>query len=92
MADRTEVYEDAAGGWRWRRLAANNKIVGDSGESYTREADALRAAKRVFDNPGGTFEHYTSTYCIHELHDSCRLTCKHCQSPCLCACHAPADG
>lgn len=30
---------------------------------------------------------YISTYCIHELHDACRLTCKHCAAPCLCECH-----
>jgi hypothetical protein len=32
--------------------------------------------------------HYTSTYCIHELHDACRLTCKTCGAPCRCDCHA----
>jgi len=34
-----------------------------------------------------TYPHYWSTYCIHELHDQCRLTCKHCKAPCLCGCH-----
>jgi uncharacterized protein YegP (UPF0339 family) len=53
VGDRTEVYEDAAGGWRWRRIAANNEIIADSGEAYTRKADAERAAERVFrgENP-----------------------------------------
>lgn len=41
--------------------------------------------------PEGThYPHYTSTYCIHELHESCRLTCKTCNAPCLCPCHHPA--
>ena len=31
--------------------------------------------------------HYYSTYCIHGLHDQCRLTCKTCKQPCLCICH-----
>lgn len=30
---------------------------------------------------------YTSTYCLHELHDRCRLTCKMCAAPCRCVCH-----
>lgn len=40
-----EVYQ-AADGWRWRKVAANNKIVADSGEAYTRRADAEEAAHR----------------------------------------------
>lgn len=40
----------------------------------------------------GWHPHYTSTYCIHELHEDCRLTCKTCQLPCLCPCHAHIDG
>lgn len=31
--------------------------------------------------------HYTSTYCIHDHHDQCRLTCKICADPCKCHCH-----
>lgn len=42
-----EVYQDRAGGWRWRLLAANNRIVADSAESYTRKVDAARAWKAV---------------------------------------------
>ena len=38
-----EVYEDNAGEYRWRLLAANGKIVADSGEGYTRRDDAHRA-------------------------------------------------
>lgn len=30
---------------------------------------------------------YVSTYCQHGLHDDCRLTCKICESGCLCPCH-----
>lgn len=43
-SDRLEVYE-AADGWRWRRLAANNQI-GCTGEAHTRKADAERASLR----------------------------------------------
>lgn len=31
--------------------------------------------------------HYVSSYCIHEDHENCRLTCKTCKDPCRCHCH-----
>lgn len=40
-----EVYK-AKDGYRWRAVANNGKIVADSGEAYTRKADAKRARKR----------------------------------------------
>jgi uncharacterized protein YegP (UPF0339 family) len=40
------VYE-AKDGWRWRLITANNRIVAESGEAYTRMRDAQRAARRV---------------------------------------------
>lgn len=40
------VYR-AKDGWRWRRLNPwNGKLVDESGESYTRKADAKKAAER----------------------------------------------
>jgi uncharacterized protein len=36
-----EVYQDAAGQWRWRLAASNGRIVA-SGEGYKRVAGALR--------------------------------------------------
>lgn len=44
---RFEVYKDRAGGWRWRIVASNGRIVADSAEAYTRKADAVRASLRV---------------------------------------------
>ena len=29
------MYRDARGEWRWRLVAANNRILADSGESYS---------------------------------------------------------
>lgn len=52
--DRIVIYEDAAGGYRWKRVAPNGRIVADSGESYTRRQGALSAA--VTRNPGCTVE------------------------------------
>lgn len=34
-----------------------------------------------------SYPHYYSTYCMHELHDECRETCKHCSERCKCDCH-----
>lgn len=31
--------------------------------------------------------HYVSTYCIHDDHEHCRLTCKTCGVNCRCSCH-----
>ncbi|MGE0644160.1 MAG: YegP family protein [Nitrospira sp.] len=42
------IYKDAAGYWRWRLLAANNRIIADSGESYIHKAhcqDAINLVK-----------------------------------------------
>lgn len=30
---------------------------------------------------------YTSTGCMHQLHDKCKLNCKYCGKPCNCYCH-----
>lgn len=30
---------------------------------------------------------YVSTYCQHDWHSDCRLTCKVCGADCLCQCH-----
>jgi len=38
------------------------------------------------------YPHYWSTYCIHDRHDECRLTCKTCKAPCLCTCHQSGKG
>jgi hypothetical protein len=42
------------------------------------------------------YPHYTSTYCIHGLHDQCRRTCKTCGSACRCSvgdclCNSPVE-
>ena len=44
--DTVQVFQDGAGGYRWRRVAPNNEII-SSGESFTRRHDAVRAAKRA---------------------------------------------
>ncbi len=40
---RFQVYEDKAGQFRWRLLAANGLTIADSAEAYTRKPDAERA-------------------------------------------------
>lgn len=43
-----EVYR-GQDGWRWRLVAANGKIVADSGESYVKRSAILKAIDRVKD-------------------------------------------
>jgi len=44
---RVEVYQDRADEWRWHLVAANRKIIADSGEGYVSKSNARRAANRV---------------------------------------------
>ena len=44
---RFEVYADQSAKWRWRLIAANGKIIADSGEGYASEYNAVRAAVRT---------------------------------------------
>lgn len=34
--------------------------------------------------------HYFSTHCLHDHHDQCKGTCKHCPEACRCDCHGEA--
>jgi uncharacterized protein YegP (UPF0339 family) len=45
-ARRVEVYRDAGGEWRWRRIAGNGEIVAASGEGYADRSGAVAAATR----------------------------------------------
>ena len=42
-----ELFEDAAGEWRWRLRHDNGNIVSDSGEGYASKSNATRALGRV---------------------------------------------
>ncbi len=41
------LYTDSHGYWRWRLLAANNRIIADSGEGYHNKQDALHGIHLV---------------------------------------------
>jgi uncharacterized protein len=41
------IYTDKAGGYRWRLMSANGRIVADSGEAYSTRNGARRAAGMV---------------------------------------------
>lgn len=41
-----EVYEDAAGEWRWR-MVRSGKTVADGAEGYVKKANALAAVDRL---------------------------------------------
>ena len=40
-------YKDAKGEWRWRLVAANGRIIADSGEGYSSERECLADIDRV---------------------------------------------
>jgi uncharacterized protein YegP (UPF0339 family) len=41
------MYKDTANQWRWRLVAANEKIVANSGEGYFNKADCRGAIELV---------------------------------------------
>ena len=44
--DKWEIYKDKQDEWRWRRTAANGKIVGASTEGYKNRQDCEANAVR----------------------------------------------
>lgn len=45
-----EVFQDSAGEWRWRLIAANGHIIADSGEGYQSKQGAQRGIQSVQEN------------------------------------------
>lgn len=41
------IYKDSVGQWRWYLMAANNRKIADSAESYWNKNDCLAAIKLV---------------------------------------------
>lgn len=41
------IYLDRQGRWRWQLMAANGRIVADSGESYINKKDCLEGIALV---------------------------------------------
>jgi uncharacterized protein YegP (UPF0339 family) len=50
------VYEDAAGEWRWRLVAGNERIIADSGEGYRDKQDCLHGIELVKDSKDAEVE------------------------------------
>ena len=48
---KVDVYQDIAGGWRWRLVARNGRILADSAESYIDENNAVWTIFQ--ETPGG---------------------------------------
>jgi uncharacterized protein YegP (UPF0339 family) len=49
VEEQFEIYQDDRGEWRWRKVSADGKVVGESDRSYARRSGAREAAKR--ENP-----------------------------------------
>ncbi|MFB6304415.1 MAG: HVO_2922 family protein [Haloferacaceae archaeon] len=47
MTQTFELFEDAAGEYRWRLRAANGEIIADSGEGYASKSGARQAVERI---------------------------------------------
>lgn len=43
------IFKDVQNYWRWHLVAANNKIIADSGEGYANEQDCLNGIGLVMD-------------------------------------------
>jgi uncharacterized protein YegP (UPF0339 family) len=50
------VYEDAAGEWRWRLVAGNERITAESGEGYRDRRDCLHGIELVKDSKDARVE------------------------------------
>lgn len=50
------VYKDSSGEWRWQLLAANKRIIADSGEGYHNKQDCLHAIALVKDSKDAPIE------------------------------------
>jgi len=50
---RFELFADSAGEWRWRLVHANGNVIADSGEGYSRKADAKNGLRSVQTNAAG---------------------------------------
>jgi len=46
------LYRDAQNYWRWRLIAANNRIIANSGEGYWNKADCVSAINLVASSSG----------------------------------------
>lgn len=44
---KAQVYQDKAGGWRWRLRSGNNRIIAESGEAYSERRKAIEALDRM---------------------------------------------
>ena len=43
------VYKDKRGEWRWQLVAANGRVIGDSGEGYTDKGHCIAMVNRSRD-------------------------------------------
>ena len=57
---RVDVYQDTAGGWRWRLRAKNGRIVAESGEAYSSKRALRLACSRMCEWSFGGPEGYSN--------------------------------
>lgn len=54
-SDRVEIYR-ARDGWRWRRVAPNGRIIGESGEAYKQRKRCTDMAVRSNKGPAEVWQ------------------------------------
>lgn len=47
MTDRSFLFREPTGEWRWRRIAPNHEIVAGSTEGYLHRLDAVSNYRRI---------------------------------------------
>lgn len=56
-----EVYRDRKLEFRWRMIHRNGNVIADSGESYIRKVDCVRACKNMLTKWAGKTEFVDKT-------------------------------
>ncbi|MBD7994003.1 DUF1508 domain-containing protein [Arthrobacter sp. Sa2CUA1] len=59
MAGKFEIYQDKAGGFRFRLKAGNGEVIASSSESYKSKASALKGVESVRSNAGAAITDLT---------------------------------
>ena len=85
-----------------RELAEHGAGIGDDEQAVIVPAEVVHAAAAdILQHHHGSHV-YLSTGCLHDDHDYCKSmtglngakrpgSCKHCATPCICACHTAPD-
>ncbi|GGG04371.1 hypothetical protein GCM10007304_18100 [Rhodococcoides trifolii] len=69
-ARKVDVEFDGIDGWTWTLFASNGGVLAKGGQTFTRRADAVKAARRALDQTPTKLRTFERDGLVHELHDS----------------------